>query len=416
MQRCIQCNKWEVARKDLCALCRASLGIVQISIQDQFGPVDFDFAVNSLNQLLGNLTSRIVSAPPLRIQGGAKPAGKKPGPAEERSREGISCSAEAGTPRPAESTSRSSHVKRERTPDKVNIKSLPLSPERSKSERPPSSHRSRRSHREDPPESKRSGSRERSRRRKRSSPRNSPVRETPRERKGDWKPSLHLEPRTGGGVPEPDNPPPRVSLTGRSPPGVVAPSVPPPPPVPRREREEEAPAEEGWEPSEEGKGGKGSSEESAGDWVWIPKGKGFPEDVEKGKGKKGNVGKGGKAWKGKGKPSYNPYWWQVPEWKPKKKNRGLKRIEWWTGAPAVAKGAAKGKAKVSPTAPESAHTETPPVTPTAGVTTEVGDPATSAETGETSAGAGTAEPSTRSEVDSALRARESSWADATEDS
>ena len=384
MQRsCVQCYKWPAARENLCLLCRACLGIVQISVQDKFGPADFDFAVDSVNNLLGNLTSRIVCAPPLKIAGGEE-AGQSGEPSSSGKPGSVSSPSKADAPSVPKRKRDRSFSREER--EKPNIKSLPLSPGRGeKKERHSSRRRRRRRSEASSPEGEGPAApRGHSGRRRSPSPKASPKKESPTHPPKEWKPSLNLSKRKDKEVPEPEGPP-KVSLQGRSDLGTAVPRSPPPPPPRRREspepeRRDNWDAEEGWAPSE---APESYPPEYSGQWTWVPKGKGH-------KGK----GKGKIPWKG-----YPfPFWNTGPDWRPKKKNRGLKRQEWWAARHTPQKGSGKGaeSAAAGEAAPASA-------------------PTGAAEEATPLPSAPEAPPEdSREESDRALRARERSWADASE--
>ena len=208
-----------------------------------------------------------------------------------------------------------------------------------------------------------------------------------------------MEGRKSAGVPEPSSPP-RVELSAR----------------PSRD------ASEGSAPASHSPGGKGhspreereadpeggppevvtgpvrNSSSHRGTWEWNPPTKG-KNPGPKGQGKKGKANFSWPAW---------GYWVPPPEWtRPKKKNRGLARAGWWAARNPANKGKGKGEgaaAEESPAAPvapapEAAAPEAAPVAA----------PAPSAPA------ATVGEENNRDESDRALRARELSWANASEE-
>eukprot|EP00435_Cladocopium_sp_Y103_P000884 s2854_g1.t1 len=225
--------------------------------------------------------------------------------------------------------------------ERVNIKALPASDSEAERRRSPpakSRRHKEREHREDKRAS-RSYSRERSRRGKSRSGEEGGDSTREKAPSKDWRPTLRLEERRSNRVPEPPSPP-RVSLHRRaetpeaetSPPDRLPPSakgrekgepaeVNPrevTPSAPTRDVEPEAPSSAHAEPD---------------------------AGIAKGKGKKGKGFAGaGKGKKGKGSPDWASFglWW--PAWinPPKKKNRGLKRIDWWAERGNKGKGKSKG--------------------------------------------------------------------------
>lgn len=105
---CLQCNKWQAARDDLCLLCRGLLGVVQVSKQENFTSSDFSLAVGQVNSLLGNLTSRVVGVPGPRLSSGST---FRRDNSPHSGRGGTSSSFKEGTPRdPPPERPRTSHA------------------------------------------------------------------------------------------------------------------------------------------------------------------------------------------------------------------------------------------------------------------------------------------------------------------
>lgn len=331
---CLQCNKWQAARDDLCLLCRGLLGVVQVSKQENFTSSDFSFAVEQVNSLLGNLTARVVGVPGPRLSGGSS-FRRDSSPHSHRG--STSYPAKEGTREPPPERPRSSQAAR--PAPRQNPKAPPASSEESEEEttRREKRHRRRESGRRRGSRAEASPSRERSRKR---------AKESTEDKEGDklesppkvWKPTLRLEGRKSAGVPEPSSPP-RVELSAR----------------PSRD------ASEGSAPASHSPGGKGNSprEEREADpeggppevvtgpvrnssshrgtWEWNP-----PTKGKKGKG----PGPKGQGKKGKANFSW-PAWGY---WVPPRSGRGLrKRIEAWHvqigGQPGTPRIKAKGKAK-----------------------------------------------------------------------
>ena len=394
---CLQCNRWAAARDGLCLLCRAGLGIVQISKQENFTEEDFDFAVDSLNQLLGNLTSRAVSAPSFK-SGRDRPEDSTRGSGRDRPSGGTSSHRGERSPFPETPKSERSHTGK--SPE-TNIKSLPLHPQEERESRTDRSRGRRRRHRaeERAPSREPSLSRERSRRRRSKSPEVSESRATKKEPAKAWKPSL----RPSEDLPRltPPRAPPRVDLQERSDRRARTSRSPSLSPSHKKERGENNPPRKIARAKEE-PASSGNSPGSA-----PPSGdRGSEAASFQGKAGKGKKGKG-KPFKGKGKGKppipiwWDPYssWWSPPP--PKKKNRGLKRPEWW----AKHKGKGKGEERETP---DSAVPPAP---------LEEGSPSTTG-TSVPEGGAPTASPpippeDTPGSGEAARRDRERAWADAT---
>ena len=280
---CLQCNKWQAARDDLCLLCRGLLGVVQVSKQENFTSSDFSFAVGQVNSLLGNLTSRVVGVPGPRLSSGST---FRRDNSPHSGRGGTSSSFKEGTPRdPPPERPRTSQAARPEPSQ--NIKALPTSSDESGQEtkRREKRHRRREPRRRRGDRTDASPSRERSRKR---------VKENAEDKEGDklesppkeWKPNLRLEGRRATPVPEP-NSPTRVELSERasratsegSSPAPHAPGGKGTPPREEREFDQER------SPSELGAGPIRNSTSHRGTWEWNPPAKG-----KKGKGPGGLLG------------------------------------------------------------------------------------------------------------------------------
>ena len=195
--------------------------------------------------------------------------------------------------------------------------------------------------------------------------------------------------------------PPRAALSARSDRASLAPAVSTGSPpsenssTPQRERERET---DGNSPGQ-GSASKGTPRSREEDWDWSSSSKGNKGKGVKGKGKKGKTNVFWSPW---------GYWVDPNQWtRPKKKNRGLARVDWWAARTSQGKGKGKtgGKGAKGDT-PASA--ETPP---------EVAVTATAPEsTGGTSTPADVPVANdSRSESERALRERQESWADASEE-
>lgn len=391
---CAQCNKWKAARDGLCSLCRSCLGVIQISKQERFTEGDLAFAQEQLNLLLGNLTARVVSSPP-PVLGGETVRHRRREVSPRSSRGHASSPHKEGVPeRPPPDRPRRS--RRSRPESEVNIKALPASSEESRSEDRAVERREHHRvsvHRRETKAAP-SPSRERSRRRSKRAPEDKEGPKTEDSPK-EWKPTLHLEKRKGTPVPEP-RVPPRAEASERSSRAVLAPA----PALPSAHRNQEAvppaerdTAEEENPPDQEGTPG-GTSSSAKGSWGWYTPSKG-----QKGKG----PGPKGKGKKGKGQFYWPPwgYWVEPQQWnKPKKKNRGQARVDWW----AARKGKGTGKAETSAGKGNNPAPTDPPA--------EVAEATEAPGSGSAAAPA----EDNRAASEQALREREESWANATEES